>query len=453
MLDRECENTLAKWLTKSSRKPLVIRGARQVGKSTLVRKFCREKNLDLFEVNLERNLRLVDLFRDFEIDALLDEIEIICGKCGARGEKSVVFLDEIQAIPEAIPALRYFHEDYPDLKVVSAGSLLEFILSEHSFSMPVGRVEYLFVNPMTFPEFLKASKEEFLLEHVNAYEPGRSFSKTAHDKLVALLKDYFLVGGMPEAVQFQVDGADWSEVSGVHSSIIETYLDDFAKYAKGKALHILHKVFNYVGTAPGRKIKYSNIDGDSPARDVKHAVDLLIKAKIIFPVYHSSASGIPLLAGVNDKVYKLFFLDVGLMNRLSKTTGISIERLKEIDFINKGDIAEQFIAQNFLASISVNEAPMLHYWLREGRSNNAEVDFVLQDNDAILPVEVKAGALGAMKSLHRFVYEKGVTHALRFDLSLPSSHKVNTRIATPSGGVEVEYDLLSLPLYMVGAAQ
>jgi len=195
MLDRECENTLAKWLTKSSRKPLVIRGARQVGKSTLVRKFCREENLDLFEVNLERNLRLVDLFRDFEIDVLLDEIEIICGKRGARGEKSVVFLDEIQAIPEAIPALRYFHEDYPDLKVVSAGSLLEFILSEHSFSMPVGRVEYLFVNPMTFPEFLKASKEEFLLERVNAYEPGRSFSKTAHDKLVALLKDYFLEGG------------------------------------------------------------------------------------------------------------------------------------------------------------------------------------------------------------------------------------------------------------------
>ncbi len=421
-----------------------------MGKSTLVRKFCSARRLELFEINLERNLRLVDLFKRFEIDVLLDEFELICGKRGIRNSGSVVFLDEIQAIPEAIPALRYFQEDYPELKLLSAGSLLEFTLSEHSFSMPVGRVEYLFVNPMTFPEFLKATHDEQLLECVDNYGIGRAFPATAHEKLLMRLKNYFQVGGMPEAVQLFVDGADWDDVSATHSSILETYLDDFAKYARGKSLQILHKVFNYVGGNPGRKAKYSNIDADSTARDVKHAVALLSKAQVVFQVRHTSASGLPLGATESEKVYKLFFLDVGLSNRLTRNSAMSVEDFGRADFVNKGAIAEQFVAQNLLAAMPRNEQPKLHYWLREGRSSNAEVDFVIQRDGEILPVEVKAGAWGTLKSLHRFVCEKKTPRAVRFDLSPPTSHRVATKIPTPKGSIEIEYDLISLPLYMIG---
>lgn len=453
-MKRKVEKDLEKWVARKNRKPLIIRGARQVGKSTLVRKFSILKNYNLFEVNLERNVNLKLLFKNFNLKELINEIEIICEKRGLlKEEKSILFLDEIQAIPEAIPALRYFYEEYPNLKVIAAGSLFEFVLSKHSFSMPVGRVEYLFMYPMTFEELLEAKNETFLLNYIKEYDFVTPFSKTAHEKLLSIQRDFFIVGGMPEAVQLYINNENYEEISAVHSSILETYIDDFAKYAKGETLQILQKVFNFVGSTPSQKIKYANIDSNLQARELKKSIQLLEKAKVIFPVYHSSGSGIPLSVTKNNKIYKLFFLDIGLMNKISKIKHISLEDIKEDNFINKGVISEQYIAQELLNLEPKNETPELYYWLREGKSNNAEIDFITQVKNEIIPIEVKAGKTGTLKSLHRFIYEKkGSKTAIRFDANLPSIQKISTKIANLDENQHIEYDIISLPFYMVGEA-
>ncbi len=444
------EEYLEKWLTKKRRKPLVIRGARQVGKSTLVRNFAVAHNLNIFEVNLERHLKLTSLFESLDLTGILREIENICGKYGILNDDSILFLDEIQAIPSAIPALRYFFEDYPNLRVITAGSLLEFVLSKHSFSMPVGRIEYLFMGPMSFEEFLAAKNEDYLLNQMRAYNIHDTFSETIHEKIIILLKDYFIVGGMPEAVQSYVDESPFEETVAVHTSIIETYIDDFAKYSKGQMLQTLQSVFNYVGGNTGIKTKYSNIDPDIRSRELKLAVGLLEKAKVVFPVYHSASSGIPLSVGRKMKTYKLFFLDIGLMNKICGIPNTSPENIKRVDFINKGAVSEQFIAQHLLGMGAYNETPQLFYWIRENINNNAELDFVIQHKSQIVPVEVKAGSKGSLKSLHRFVFEKKVDIAVRFDLNMPSIQNVETKIVNSVESENINFMLLSLPIYMVG---
>ncbi len=444
------EKYLDKWKNKTKRKPLIIRGARQVGKSTLVRNYCKKQKLNLFELNLERNLKLKSLFESYDLKELLNEIEIICGKRGIFNENSILFLDEIQAIPAAISALRYFYEDFPKLKVLAAGSLLEFVLSKHSFSMPVGRIEYCFMGPMTFEEFLTAKGKKLLLDYLENFDFNSKFSETVHQQLIALQKDYFLVGGMPEAVQLYVSGKSFEEISDVQTSILETYIDDFAKYAKGQALENLQSVFNFVGGNFGQKIKYASINPDVQSRELKYVIRLLQKAKVIFPVYCSMASGLPLSVFKKEKIYKLFFLDIGLANKISGTPNLSIEKTKSIDFINKGAIAEQFIAQHLLALENENQTPQLFYWLREGKKNNAEVDFVSQINGNIIPIEVKAGAKGSLKSLHRFVFEKNCKTAVRFDLNFPSIQNVETKIINAVDNKTINFKLFSLPIYMVG---
>jgi len=333
-------------------------------------------------------------------------------------------------------------EDLPDLPVIAAGSLLEFALSESSFSMPVGRIEYLFLCPMTFEEFLEARQESKLLDLIWNYDIRERFPESAHTLLLKQLRDYLIIGGMPEAIkEFLENNENLSFALNVHASIVETYLDDFAKYAKNKDLLRLRRVFNYVPAAAGNKVKYSKIDPDDRARELKHAVELLIKARVIFPVYHTRSAGVPLGAGKADRTYKLYFLDVGLMNHICGINNISAESMREKRFINEGKMAEQFIAQHLLYLETENKTPDLYYWLREKRKGNAEVDFLIQNNNTIAPVEVKAGKTGSLKSLHRFVYEKKVDLAIRFDLNLPSFHKI--------ASATINFNLLSLPLYMV----
>jgi len=449
-LKRSAEINIKKWYERKHRKPLVIRGARQVGKSTLVRNFAKKNNLALFEINLERNPGLEKTFKKLDMAEILREIEYLCGKGKINPGNSILFLDEIQAAPPAVKALRYFYEDFPGLAVVAAGSLLEFTLSDHSYSMPVGRIEYLFLGPMTFEEFLQAKGEADLLDLISSYDFKYNFPDSAHHKLLKLQREYLLVGGMPEAVQRYVETGDFEDVIDVHSSIIETYRDDFAKYARGSDFLRLQKVFDYVPSAAGEKIKYRNIDENAQARDLRKAVDLLAKANVITCVYHSKSSGIPLKAGKKEKIFKMYFLDVGLMNRVCGVQRIPLSTLESRDFINEGKMAEQFIEQHLLYSGRATETPQLFYWLREGRSANAEVDFVLQLDDEIVPVEVKAGKSGSLKSLHRFAYEKNSNRAVRFDLNPPSTMRVSHKIGNGDGTAEVNFLLLSLPVYMVG---
>jgi predicted AAA+ superfamily ATPase len=271
-------------------------------------------------------------------------------------EDSLLFLDEIQATPNALQALRYFYEERADLPVVAAGSLLEFALSTHSFSMPVGRVQYLHMGPMTFRE------------------------------------------SVPRML--------------------------------------------------GQKIKYVNLASGERAARVRTMIHRLAKAQVVLPVFHSHCSGLPLGADIDDSVFKLAFLDVGLANHLCGLAWRDISDADDTRLVNEGGMAEQYVAQQ-LAWFGRSK-PELTYWHREGRQGNAEIDFALAVGPIIYPVEVKAGKSGTLKSLDQFILHKRLNTALRFDLNPPSRQTVTHSARTPTGNEAVTYERLSLPLYAIG---
>lgn len=446
-MKRLAEEYLKIWYKTTPRKPYVIRGARQVGKSTLISQFAQNNNLTLNEINLERHMELTPVFQSMNMSNIVKDLEGLVGR-NIFAPNSLLFLDEIQAIPAAIQALRYFLEDYPDLPVVAAGSLLEFALSKGSFSMPVGRIKYLYLGPMTFKEYLHES-DTFLLSYILNFNFKDEIPQTVHMKLIEKLKEYLYIGGMPEAIRTYIQKNNFNQALEVQNSIIETYQDDFNKYASGKRLLRLRHIFNYVPRALGRKVKYSQISKEEKSREIKEAIDLLIRAEIIKPVYHSHCNGLPLYADLEPSTYKLLFLDTGLANRVCGLDWLALSVKDNTKLINDGAIAEQFIGQHLFYLNEGKEKPRLCYWLREKRKGNAEVDYVISRGDIIVPIEVKAGKSGSLKSILQFVLNKKSKVVIRFDLNPPSIQKVHHRLQQKDKTCEVEFTLLSLPLYMV----
>lgn len=447
MIKRNAEDFLAGWLAKEQRKPLVLRGARQVGKSTLVRRFARENGLILNEINLERHLRLDELFKSTEIPNICRELEAITGS-DIKAKGSLLFLDEIQAAPHALMALRYFREELPELPVIAAGSLLEFTLAEHSFSMPVGRIVYYHLHPLSFSEFVGAL-EPPLARYLAELSPSAPPPITAHQRLSQLQRQFFFVGGMPEAVAEYRENGALASVAEIQRSIISTYQDDFTKYAGRNDLLLLQKVLAFVPGSLGRKVKFSAIDREQRAARVKEAVELLTKARVCHKVCHSHCTGVPLAAEASDSVYKLLFMDIGLANHLLGLDWTAINGMDDRQLVNEGGLAEQFIGQHLLDISRGLEPPRLHYWLREGRSANAEVDYVISRGRRIVPVEVKAGKSGSLKSLQHFIHRRKLNLAVRFDLNSPGCQEVTHTITTEAGSEEVRFTLISLPLYAV----
>ncbi len=447
-MQRQQLRFLDSWIKNKRRKPLIIRGARQVGKSTLVELFARQKNQALCAVNLERYPELVSIFSSKDPEQILQQIEFLPNVNAITGD-TLLFLDEIQAVPEAIPALRYFYEDMPDFPVVSAGSLLEFALADHTFSMPVGRIQYLHMGPMTFSEFLLAVGEEQLHDFISQYGVGDTIGEVVHQRLLKLLRSYYFVGGMPEAVAVFAESRSYKAVSEVHNSIIETYRDDFPKYAGARNLNRMLNVFNFAARNVGVKIKYSNISSRDQSATIKKDIELLAMARVVGKVIHSNCSGLPLQADIKERVYKLLFLDIGLMNAICGLDWRNLSLMDEKKIINQGAIAEQFIGQHLQAILADKPNRELTYWLREGKSSNAELDFVIGLRGSIVPIEVKSGATGTLKSLHQFMGTKNVPCAVRFDQNLPSRQRIDTVIKANKKKKKVTYQLLSLPLYLV----
>ncbi len=447
-MQRQQLQFLHTWLKNKNRKPLIIRGARQVGKSTLVDLFARENHQELCNVNLERYPELASIFFGKDPRQILQQIEFL-PKINGIGENTLLFLDEIQAVPEAIPALRYFYEDMPDFPVVSAGSLLEFALTDHSFSMPVGRIQYLHMGPMTFSEFLLAIGEEHLHNFILKYETSQNIGELIHQRLLALLRSYYFVGGMPEAVAVFADSRSYKAVSEVHNSIIETYRDDFPKYSATRNFNRMVTVFNFAARNVGVKIKYSNISSQDQSVTIKKDIELLAMARVVGKVIHSNCSGMPLQADIKERVYKLLFLDIGLMNAVCGLDWRHLSLMEEKKIINQGAIAEQFVGQHLQAILADKPNRELNYWLREGKSSNAELDFVVGLGGNIVPIEVKSGATGSLKSLHQFMGTKQAPLAVRFDSNLPTVQWIDTVINVNKKRKNVKYKLLSLPLYLV----
>ncbi len=447
-MQRQQLHFLTRWLHNKNRKPLIIRGARQVGKSTLVQLFAEQQGMTLLTANLERYPTLANTFASNDPEKILQQIEAL-PRMPAVDAQALLFLDELQAVPEAIPALRYFYEDRPQLPVVCAGSLLEFVLAAHQFSMPVGRVQYLHMGPMTFSEFLLALGEDKLYQVVTEYQPGNEIGEVAHQRLLQLLRSYYFVGGMPEAVAAFAETRSYQAVSEVHNSIIETYRDDFPKYGKHRDQNRMLDVFNFAARNVGVKVKYSNISREDQSAVLKKDLELLCMARVISKVVHSHCSGLPLQASLEEKVYKLLFLDVGLMNAICGLNWRTLSQFDDLKLVNEGAIAEQFVGQHLQALLAESPNRELTYWLREGRSANAELDFVVALEGQIIPVEVKAGASGSMKSLHQFMAEKHAPFAVRFDAGLPAVSTVNAVVNSDNQRKDVGYKLVSLPLYLV----
>ncbi len=392
-MQRFIEQQLLSWKKKRRRKPLLLRGARQVGKSWSVADFGKkhfEGNLHV--VNLEKR---PDWHRVFEgnlvASRILSQLELVLNARIVPG-KDLLFLDEIQSCPRAIQALRYFLEDCPELHVIAAGSLLEFALKEISF--PVGRIQFLEMHPMTFTEFLLATGKERAAEVVLS-NPARQ-PESIHRTLLEELRLYFFVGGMPESVLAYSETLSLREAFEVHAELVNTYREDFSKYAPYSDKRCMNAVLASLARSVGHQIKYTHLAEGYTVPTIKKAFNLLCTARVVSKVRAAGPAGLPLQAAANEKKFKALLVDLGLMQHLC---GIHVDsRLMNADLLalHEGAMAEQFVGQELLAS-GRNE---LYYWARETRGSTAEVDYLVTSGQGIYPIEIKSGASGRLRSVH-----------------------------------------------------
>lgn len=420
-LERLIDRYLTEWANDAFHKPLLLRGARQVGKSTAIR-HLGESFKSFVEINLERDTRLSEVFRmDLDVKRIVAELSAMVGKPIVAGE-TLLFIDEIQACPEAIMSLRFFKEDLPELHVVAAGSLLEFAIQELP-TFGVGRIHSMFMYPLTFDEFLMANGEQLLLDARNAASAESPLSTPLYDKMVSLFRTFMLVGGMPEAVSKWVDTHDYLKCQEVLDDIVLTYEDDFPKYKNKVNPMLLRATLRSAAEQSASKFVYSAVGGGYKSYEVKAALDLLTLAGILIPVTHSSANGIPLGSEADRNYRKMLLLDTGMLLRLlNMAEGDITPLVSQIltaapsELVNKGPLAEMIAGLEMLHNQTPNLRHELYYWQRQAKSSLAEIDYVACFRQKVLPIEVKAGTQGGMKSLWLFMREKKLSLAVRSSL-------------------------------------
>lgn len=419
------------WKTEVARKPLLIRGARQVGKSYTVEKFGNENFSSVVTVNFEFNRKFIRCFDSLDPLKIINAIRLVSGEKITPGE-TLLFLDEIQECPNAILALRYFKEKMPSLHVIAAGSLLEFTLNKPDFRMPVGRIQSLFMKPCSFEEFLIVTGRRDLSEYLSQVQLGSQIETPIHETLLDLLREYFILGGMPEVVSHYVEQRDHHQCQIMQASLLEFYQRDFGKYDGRINIHHLQNMFDKIPALVAKNFKYVNVDSDVQSRELKPVLQALIDAGLVYPVHATSASGLPFSATMNERKFKLLFVDVGLVTH---TSGLDSHALldEHLILLNRGALAEQFVGQELLAYSEPHTQSRLFYWEREKRGSMAEVDYVTSVGTQIVPLEVKAGKTGRLKSLQLFLEEK------RASLGIHISQN------------QFAYDgrVLSIPLYMI----
>ena len=400
-MKRDIDKVLNQWKTESNRMPLMMRGARQVGKSYTITEFGKREFENLVTVNFEQQPEYKNCFSTLIPKEIVNSVSVLAMSDIIPG-KTLLFLDEIQECPRAITALRYFYEQMPELHVIGAGSLLDFVLTEEGTRMPVGRVQYVFMKPLSFLEFLDAAGESRAREVIENTGWDHPVAPVVHDHLLSLVKKYAIVGGMPKAVSEYISSGDLNRCHRIQSSIIQTYRDDFGKYSSRVKHKYLQKVFSAVPKMVGKKFKYSQVDDSIHSRSLKEAVELLEKAGVVYRVSKTGGSGLPLDVNADERHFKAVFPDIGLMQNICGLAGKTLIMENFIE-VNAGAVAEQFVAQELLAYRDEFEEPSLFYWAREERSSNAEVDYLVPCFSYALPVEVKAGKTGALRSMHLFL--------------------------------------------------
>lgn len=394
-MQRNISQNLQEWAKRNNRKPLIISGARQIGKSWVVRELGKDLYQQNFlEVNFEKTPLINQLFEaNLDPKRIVQELEIQYQT--EITADTLLFFDEIQNCPKAIMALRYFYEEMPQIPVIAAGSLLEFQLKNIPF--PVGRVEHVEMYPMSFDEFLLANGNKALVKLIK--EPIQEFAPSIEDKLYSELLNYYWVGGMPECVSHFVENRNYMAVRKIQQDLIYTYTQDFAKYDplvnKDCLLDILYRVANNVGN----QTIYTKLSDRFSGPTIKTGVEVLKMAKILTKVNNVSIANLPFT--VSGKQFKLYFLDIGLLMCIANVPYQNLIQEKNLNAVFAGAWAEQFVAQSLLCNYNKN----LNYWARAEKNSNAEVDFVIEQEGEIIPIEVKYGSAGRLRSLHQLMLE------------------------------------------------
>lgn len=410
-MKRALQQALQEWKNSPHRLPLLIRGARQVGKTYVVEAFGKSHFEQVCTLNFEQRPELKRCFETLLPQDILRSAEILCNTTIEPG-KTLLFLDEIQECPQAILALRYFKEQLPQLHVIGAGSLLEFALHSKNFRMPVGRVEFMYLTPLSFKEYLIAKNADSAVEAIETADFKHPLPAAIHTHLLKTAQEYAVLGGMPAVVNTFIQTQNWQACQNLQTTLLTGYRFDFGKYAKHTQHKYLELCFERAVKLVGQVVKYSHIDPEVRSRELKEALQQLTMAGLLQPIVATAASGLPLNAQQNEKKFKLLFLDIGLLQRV---TALEAEILLQPDLllVGRGGLAEQWVGQALLASSPPAEPPALYFWHREQAGSQAEVDFVVQIDEAIIPIEVKAGTTGTLRSLHRFLHEKKTAIGIR----------------------------------------
>ena len=431
-MKRKLHDNLIEWKNDSKRKPLLMRGARQVGKTWLVRELGKSFRY-FIEVNFEENKDASRFFKgDLNPSKIIEMLSVYYDTPVIPGE-TLIFFDEIQSCPEALSSLRFFYEKMPDLHVVAAGSLLEFAI-EQLPSFGVGRISSLYMYPMTFNEFVAAIEGAGNVAQLKIPEGGIAIDPVFHAKFLDLFRTYSIIGGMPAVVKLYKEKRDLLGCQSVLDELLATFKDDFAKYKTRISQLKLFETLKSVTLQAGCKFMYTRIADTGPQTAYKQALDLLEMAGLVHKVYHTSGNGIPLGAEINAKKFKVLPLDIGLHQRM---LGLGLNELLTDHmavFVNKGSSAEIFTGLELCAAGASNSACQLYYWHREARSSNAEVDYLIQKGAAIIPIEVKSGTRGSMQSMSVFMSEHKSRYGIRLSLENCSRY----------------HNIVVIPLYLAG---
>lgn len=430
-IKRKAYHNLLTWKNSSNRKPLIIRGARQVGKTSLVRQFSRE-----FDYYIELNMERENHRKLFEIDDVGKILNAAMLLSGVKKEQGtlLLFIDEIQESPKAIGLLRYFYEERPDVFVITAGSLLEFALSKTA-SFPVGRASYLYLSPVSFDEYLQATGNEQALDALKAIP----LADYAHEILLEQFHYYLITGGMPEVVSQFLDSGNLGLLSGVFEDLWQSFADDIEKYASGAGERKVLRHILQTAAYEQDRIKFAGFgNSDYRSREVGEAMRALDMAGVIRLVYPTTNLAPPVISDLKKRP-RLQFLDTGLLNHGLK---LQAELLTTNDYskFHRGKIIQHIVTQEII-STSLTSRYEPHFWVREERNSSAEVDMVYHFGKYLIPIEVKSGKTGTLRSLHQFMERCGHRFAVRMYKGKYSREE----ISTPSG---YSFKLLNLPYYL-----
>lgn len=440
MFNRLIEKSLLQWKNKNHHKPLILRGARQTGKTTIIRQFSRQFE-SFIELNLEKEAHRLVFEGTDNLDRIIQNIEALSGK-SVIPKKTLLFIDEIQNSPQAIKMLRYFYEEKTSLHVISAGSLLEVRLHREEWSFPVGRVEFLYLYPVTFEEFMVALGEEKWLKILGDWDLKTPLSSFVHQKGIELLLDYFVVGGMPECVTFYLENRRFLDLETVHEALHTSIHEDFLKYATHTEAKYLRYLWDKIPLELGKRVRYARLGGNEyGSREISRALEILEVAMLAQKIHPTTGTRFPFLE--KEKFApKILPLDIGLSLHM-----LSVKRSmlngENLDANFDGGLAESYVGQELMALQNLRREK-LYFWTREEKGTTSEVDYLLIADNRVIPCEVKSGEGGTMRSLHQFLNRSPTKVGIRFSPRPFSIEKL--KVTLPQGG-GLDYTLVNFPLY------